>query len=53
MEENARINLNVINVKNIIVTVRKAGVEKNVRFPHYLVSIVWAIRMKEFIRTSV
>ena len=34
-------------------TVRKAGVEKNARFPHCFVSTIWAIRMKEFIRTSV
>ena len=41
------------SVKNIIVTVRKAGVEKNARFPHCFVSIVWTISIKEFIRTSV
>ena len=58
MEEYAWKDLNVmiqhsLSVKNIIVTVRKAGVEKNARLAQCFVSIVWAIRMKAFIRTSV
>ena len=53
MEEYAWKDLNVmiqhsLSVKNIIVTVRKAGVEKNARLAQCFVSIIWTIRMKEF-----